>query len=105
MTKLYRKPTATNSLLDFRSFHPLHTRMGVPTGQFLRARRNCTNDLDFQMEARELTCRFKDRHYPQRSISRAYQRARTHTQDSLLAPRTRIMVVDSFEFAAHMPME
>ncbi|XP_069612061.1 uncharacterized protein [Ranitomeya imitator] len=91
VTKLFRKPTATNSLLDYRSFHPVHTRMGVPTGQFLRVRRNCTDDSDFQREARELTTRFKNRHYPRGSISRAYQRASAHTQDSLLEPRTRVL--------------
>ncbi|XP_069624236.1 uncharacterized protein [Ranitomeya imitator] len=91
VTKLFRKPTATNSLLDYRSFHPVHTRMGVPTGQFLRVRRNCTDDSDFQREARELTTRFKNRHYPHGSISRAYQRASAHTQDSLLEPRTRVL--------------
>ncbi|CAJ0955141.1 unnamed protein product [Ranitomeya imitator] len=61
-TKLFRKPTATNSLLDYRSFHPVHTKNGVPVGQFLRIRRNCTSDLDFHQEARILTNRFKQRH-------------------------------------------
>ncbi|XP_069610969.1 uncharacterized protein [Ranitomeya imitator] len=106
-TKLFRKPTATNSLLDFRSFHPFHTRMGVPTGQFLRVRRNCTNDLDFQEEARELSCRFKDRHYPRRSISRAYQRARSQTQVSLLEPKTKVVFYDVQDslFGGHTYMD
>ncbi|XP_077117304.1 uncharacterized protein LOC143776632 [Ranitomeya variabilis] len=60
-TRLYRKPTAVTGFLDYRSFHPKHTREGVPTGQFLRARRNCTEDSDFKMEAKELTAKFKSR--------------------------------------------
>ncbi|XP_069612078.1 uncharacterized protein [Ranitomeya imitator] len=84
ITKLYRKPTATNGLLDFRSFHPQHTRHGVPIGQFLRTRRNCTRDEDFKSEALALTSRFKERNYPQRCISSAFQRARSETQESLL---------------------
>ncbi|CAJ0947519.1 unnamed protein product [Ranitomeya imitator] len=48
VTDLYRKPTATNNLLEFQSFHPLHTRRGIPVGQFLRTHRNCTADEDFQ---------------------------------------------------------
>ncbi|KAM4044241.1 uncharacterized protein ACNLHF_008254 isoform 1-T1 [Anomaloglossus baeobatrachus] len=31
-TTLYRKQTATNSLLEFHSFHPHHVKNGVPTG-------------------------------------------------------------------------
>ncbi|XP_069594268.1 uncharacterized protein [Ranitomeya imitator] len=84
ITKLYRKPTATNGLLDFKSFHPQHTRHGVPIGQFLRTRRNCTRDEDFKSEALALTSRFKERNYPQRCISSAFQRARSETQESLL---------------------
>ncbi|CAJ0955099.1 unnamed protein product [Ranitomeya imitator] len=62
-TDLYRKPTATNSLLDFTSFHPWHTK------------------------ARDLTDRFHQRGYPKRIISTAYQRARSQDQRSLLSSR------------------
>ncbi|CAJ0965918.1 unnamed protein product [Ranitomeya imitator] len=89
-TKLFRKPTATNSLLDYRSFHPVHTKNGVPVGQFLRIRRNCTSDLDFHQEAHILTNRFKQRHYPRRSIATAFQRANAHTQESLLLPQKKV---------------
>ncbi|CAJ0961852.1 unnamed protein product [Ranitomeya imitator] len=88
-TKLFRKPTATNCLLDYRSFHPMHTRNGVPVGQFLRTRRNCTSDEDFHQEALSLTNRFRQRHYPRRSISVAFQRANSHTQESLLVPQNK----------------
>ncbi|XP_069600617.1 uncharacterized protein [Ranitomeya imitator] len=85
-TCLYRKPTAVNSLLEYRSFHPKHTRDGIPRGQFLRARRNCTDDEDFRREAHDLTERFRRRNYPKKCISRAYQRAKIQTQDTLLVP-------------------
>ncbi|CAJ0919731.1 unnamed protein product [Ranitomeya imitator] len=64
-TDLYRKPTATNSLLDFTSFHPWHTK------------------------ARDLTDRFHQKGYPKRIISTAYQRARSQDQRSLLSSRRR----------------
>ncbi|XP_077134800.1 uncharacterized protein LOC143788791 [Ranitomeya variabilis] len=88
-TCLYRKPTATNSLLEFRSFHPSHTKKGIPIGQFLRSRRNCTLDVDFKKEAQDLTRRFQKRTYPKKYISQAYQRARSQSQISLLEPRTK----------------
>ncbi|CAJ0946046.1 unnamed protein product [Ranitomeya imitator] len=86
-TDLFRKPTATNSLLEFSSFHPWHTKVGVPTGQFLRVRRNCTRDGDFLIQARELSERFRHRGYPKRVISTAYQRARGQDQKSLLSSK------------------
>ncbi|XP_077137157.1 uncharacterized protein LOC143796700 [Ranitomeya variabilis] len=91
-TKLFRKPTATNSLLDYRSFHPAHTRNGVPMGQFLRIRRNCTSDEDFRQEALQLTNRFRQRHYPRRCISTAFQRANAHTQESLLVSHNKVLM-------------
>ncbi|CAJ0941359.1 unnamed protein product [Ranitomeya imitator] len=88
-TCLYRKPTATNNLLEFRSFHPFHTKKGIPIGQFLRSRRNCTLDDDFQKEAQDLTRRFKRRTYPKKCVSQAYQRARGQSQVSLLESKKK----------------
>ncbi|CAJ0937732.1 unnamed protein product [Ranitomeya imitator] len=88
-TCLYRKPTATNNLLEFRSFHPSHTKKGIPVGQFLRTRRNCTRDEDFYREAHDLTQRFKKRTYPNKYISQAYQRAKGQSQVALLQPREK----------------
>ncbi|XP_077132187.1 uncharacterized protein LOC143787387 [Ranitomeya variabilis] len=89
-TCLYRKPTATNNLLEYRSFHPPHTKRGIPVSQFLRARRNCTLDGDFRKEAQDLTLRFKRRAYPNKCISQAYQRARLQSQASLLEPTKKL---------------
>ncbi|CAJ0963544.1 unnamed protein product [Ranitomeya imitator] len=89
ITDLFRKATATNSLLEFNSFHPLHTKVGVPISQFLRVRRNCTHDADFITQAHNLTRRFKQRGYPKRVISSAFQRARREDQASLLTSRPR----------------
>ncbi|CAJ0966974.1 unnamed protein product [Ranitomeya imitator] len=90
VTDLFRKPTATNSLLQYQSFHPQHTRMGIPTGQFLRVRRNCTTDESFRQQARDLSLRFQQRGYPRRVISKAFQRAQSSDQASLLVSRPRL---------------
>ncbi|CAJ0965210.1 unnamed protein product, partial [Ranitomeya imitator] len=91
LTSLFSKPMATNSLLEYRSFHPVHTKRGVPIGQFLRVRRNCTEDNVFHMEARELTSRLKERNYPRRCILAAYERARSQNQVSLLTAKTKVV--------------
>ncbi|CAJ0956764.1 unnamed protein product [Ranitomeya imitator] len=88
-TTLFRKPTATNSLLHYSSFHPRHLKNGIPTGQFLRLRRNCSATADFNMEARKLTDRFKHRGYPKAIISSAYQRAKTSARSDLFHRQTR----------------
>ncbi|XP_069599301.1 uncharacterized protein [Ranitomeya imitator] len=87
VTTLFRKQTATNNLLHFESFHPSHLRRGIPKGQFLRLRRNCTRTEDFCMEARQLTNRFRERGYPKKIISGAFEFSRTRTREEALQPR------------------
>ncbi|CAJ0954784.1 unnamed protein product [Ranitomeya imitator] len=70
VTTLYRKPTATNSLLHYSSFHPRHLKNGIPTGQFLRLKKKCSLISDFQDEARILTDRFRYRGYPKKKAER-----------------------------------
>lgn len=88
-TSLYRKPTSTNSLLRFDSFHPQHMRTGIPYGQYLRLRRNCTDLADFKVHAKELTLRFQQRGYPKKVFSRAYQRALIKDRATLLQSKPK----------------
>ncbi|KAM4035090.1 uncharacterized protein ACNLHF_021773 [Anomaloglossus baeobatrachus] len=76
VTDLFRKPTSTNSFLHYSSFHPQHLRNGIPKGQFLRLRRNCSNDVDFHAQSQELTRRFQARGYPKKK-PRGYFNCRT----------------------------
>lgn len=89
-TTLFRKPTSTNSLLHFRSFHPPHIKKGIPTGQFLRIRRNCTDDQTFQHHAKDLTKRFRERDYPHPLISQAYRRVKGSEWSDLLQVKSRM---------------
>lgn len=74
---------------SFLSFHPEHLRKGIPKGQFLRVRRNCTNDSDFKEEAADLTRRFQARGYPRKTISKAYITAKNTPRKDLLTPKPR----------------
>ena len=47
MTDLYTKQTDTHQLLHRSSCHPYHTKKGIPYGQALRIRRNCSEDSMF----------------------------------------------------------
>ncbi|XP_077155597.1 uncharacterized protein LOC143818042 [Ranitomeya variabilis] len=86
-TTLFRKGTATNNLLHYSSFHPGHLRNSIPKSQFLRLRRNCSQLPDFQVEARSLTNRLRERGYPRRIISSAFEYSRQKPREEALKPR------------------
>ncbi|XP_040260923.1 uncharacterized protein LOC120977182 [Bufo bufo] len=88
-TSLFRKETATNSLLHFNSFHPAHLRRGIPKGQFLRLRRNCTTTPDFSEASIDLTNRFRARGYPKKVIYGAFERAKTTDRLELLKSKPK----------------
>ncbi|KAM9330533.1 alcohol dehydrogenase 1-like [Gastrophryne carolinensis] len=83
-TNLHRKETATNSLLHFKSFHPKSLKERIPTGQLLRARRNCSIEVDFLKEAREMEERFRKRGYPRKIIQKASKKALETPRENLL---------------------
>ncbi|CAJ0920503.1 unnamed protein product [Ranitomeya imitator] len=84
---VYRKPTSTNLLLHASSSHPRHMIQSVPVGQFLRLRRICSSDTDFERQAEDLKKRFLERGYSRRVLKRAYNRARhSHRNDLLYKP-------------------
>lgn len=89
ITRLHRKKTATNSLLHYSSHHPMHLKRGIPVGQFLRVRRNCSDTGDFISNAQDLTRRFINRSYPKWVVSQAFQRARGSDRKELLNTRVK----------------
>ncbi|XP_040266912.1 uncharacterized protein LOC120981438 [Bufo bufo] len=88
-TSLFRKSTATNNLLHYQSFHPIHMKRGIPKGQFLRLRRNCTNVTDFKTASADLTTRFRKRGYPRRLITRSYEEAKNADRMQLFTPKLK----------------
>ncbi|CAJ0943145.1 unnamed protein product [Ranitomeya imitator] len=62
-TDIFRKETSTNTLLHASSGHPAHMIRSIPVGQFLRLRRICSSDCDFEKRADELRGRFRERGY------------------------------------------
>ncbi|OCT92649.1 hypothetical protein XELAEV_18015707mg [Xenopus laevis] len=62
-TTIFRKPCSGNTLLHATSCHPKNLVGGIPVGQFLRLRRNCSTDRTFQEQAEDMKERFLDRGY------------------------------------------
>ncbi|CAJ0933024.1 unnamed protein product [Ranitomeya imitator] len=83
-TDLYRKTTAVNSFLHASSSHPPAMIRAIPIGQFLRLRRICSTDEDFEKQAMDLKLRFVERGYSRRSIKKAYNRAKNTTRHQAL---------------------
>ena len=90
ITTLYRKSTDKNSLLVYHSFHPHALRDGLPFGQFLRIRRNCTKREDYFREAHFLRDRLAKRAYPKREIRRALKRAWYNPRDEILKKKEKV---------------
>lgn len=60
---LYCKPTAGDTLLHASSYHHKPLINSIPYRQYLRLKRNCSSDEDFQREALALRGRFLERGY------------------------------------------
>lgn len=70
-TCTFRKETADNTLQHATSHHPHWLKNGIPVGQFLRIKRNCTEAADYRLESLDLYARFRERGYSHRQIRRA----------------------------------
>lgn len=79
VTWVFQKRTATNSFLHWESYHPISLCLGIPIGQYLHVRRNCTDEEGF-----ELYSRFQARGYPKKVLHQAYYRAKTPPREPLL---------------------
>ena len=84
ITTLFNKPTDTHLYLEYSSAHPQSVLTKGPFGQYLRLRRICTLDLDFEANAKKLTGYYLRRGYPLKSLKKHYLRARKFSQDELL---------------------
>lgn len=100
-TDLYRKKTAVNSLLHAESSHPLPLIKSIPVGQFLRAKRICSKNEDFEKQATQLTNRFRARGYHPKWIEAGYKRARGSERNQLLVEKQKVK--NTFATQEHGP--
>ncbi|XP_077123903.1 uncharacterized protein LOC143781279 [Ranitomeya variabilis] len=94
-TNVYRKPTATNTLLHASSSHRQSTIKGIPIGQHLRIKRICSSQEKFRDQAHDLYQRFRERGYSHRQIRTGYKRACSTSRDELLYQTTSKKNYDS----------
>lgn len=88
-TSIFRKSTDRNTILRADSFHPSCLIDNIPFGQFQRLKRICDSEEDFERKAEDMSQRFKTRGYQQKTISRAYSKAKCLPREQLLAPKQK----------------
>ena len=81
---LFRKSTAGNTILHADSSHPLSLKNSIPFGQYLRLRRNCSNDVLFLEEAGKLQDRLLCRGYSRKCLRKAYNKTKLLPRHTLL---------------------
>uniref|UniRef100_A0A803JJ97 Helix-turn-helix domain-containing protein n=1 Tax=Xenopus tropicalis TaxID=8364 RepID=A0A803JJ97_XENTR len=87
-TDTYRKPCSGNSLLRADSCHPSHLFKGIPLGQFLRLRRNCSTDEAFVKQACLLRDRFLERGYTMNLLIPAFANSLCKSRLDLLTRKS-----------------
>lgn len=82
--KPFRKPTDMSTYLHYELFHPVHIHRNLPYGQFLRLRRNSTQDSDFIRASQVLYNQLLQRGYPERIVKQAYTRVQCISRSNIL---------------------
>ena len=95
---LYRKPTDKNLILDFESYHPLHTKTGIIYSQALRYSLICSKDSDLENELTKLKRILLARNYPNQLIDDNFHKALLIPRQTLLNNRTRHPTKDILPF-------
>ena len=85
-TSVSYKPTDSHSYLLFSSSHPNHTKRSIPYSHFLRLRRLCSDDKDFETKSWEMRTFFVERGYPTHLLDSAIQKAFNNSRRDTLKP-------------------
>ena len=85
-TSVHYKPTDSYSYLLYSSSHPSHVKDSIPYSQFLRLRRLCSEDSDFNSKCDEMSNFFSERGYPDSILSKALNRVQNVNRESALEP-------------------
>ena len=86
-TSVYYKPTDSHSYLLYSSSHPSHVKDPIPYSQFLRLRRLCSDDLDFNSKYDEMSNFFSERGYPY-ILSKALNHVQNVNRETAVEPST-----------------
>ena len=86
-TSLYSKPTAAHQYLHNKSYHVSHVTNSLPKSQFMRIRRICTFDHDFDHHSKQFVNFFVKRGYKESQVRKTREEVRRMNREDLLAPK------------------
>ena len=90
LTSIYYKETDTHSYLNYTSSHPARWKNSIPYSQFLRLRRLCSEENDFEIKSKEMASFFRTRGYPSNMVQRAQERVSAIPRDSIIVERSGV---------------
>ena len=83
-TSILYKATDSHSYLNFSSSHPHSCKSSIPYSQFLRLRKICSDDANFDNEAAKMETFLAARGYPNDLIRKGRERASTKSRAEML---------------------
>jgi hypothetical protein len=112
VTDLYTKPTDSHDYLLYSSSHPQRCKDSIPFSQFLRLRRICSEDRDFDRHVIYFSTHFLRRGYPLTILQEAAVLARRKVRTELLkghsdteikntSPQEKVFLINTFHPSEH----
>ena len=83
-TSVHYKPTDSHNYLLHSSSHPQHVENAIPFSEFLRLRRLCSVDTNFNNNCEEMCQFFKKRGYPDSAVTTGKHRAQEIDRETAL---------------------
>ncbi len=83
-TTVFRKPTDKNTILSIDSYHPAPLKRSLPISQLHRLKRNCSNEHEFEEQAKLLFQLFHSKGYPQSWLNNALDKLNKLNRHDLL---------------------
>lgn len=81
---LYNKPTDAHLYLKYSSSHPSTCKNSIPYSQFLRVRRICSEENDYEKESNQMATYFHKQGYPKQMVERQRLKVKSIKREELL---------------------
>lgn len=98
-TKVYFKPTDSNSYLPSSSGHHPKWLKNIPKGQLTRVKRNCSNKADFLRQAQVVRKKFVEKGYVGETLDSTIQELAVRPRDSFLIDQPKVQNNDNHEWS------
>ena len=83
-TRIFKKETDRNAYLHYKSYHPKKQKDNIPYGQFLRAKKICSNTHDADLSMSNTKIKFLERGYPSIIVDEQLEKAKLVEKSTLL---------------------